>query len=274
MVKLKNATVLYADILGFSISAAEPGAARALDQLSDVAHILSTEDSLAKYLQRPVWTARYRLSDSIFLVADQRLSACRAAAEFFFNLAFYNASQEIPVLMRGALAFGEVRKTRPMFPETGRGNLVGPAVVRAVQLERSGPKGPRLLVSPEVAEGLKRDAALNRLLDHQGGISELLWLLPGDIAGAEGLLIGDVASAACRHALSTPPASAAWPHLAAYADLAVRSLLRLKQHNREAARIAIAKASIDVLRDRLIRLFDRAEKNSTQARESLLRLLK
>jgi hypothetical protein len=164
--------VFYADILGFSISATEPGAARALGQLSDVAHILSTEDSLAKYLQREIWNARYGLSDSIFLLSRDAADGCLAAAEFFFNLAYYNATEELPVLMRGSITFGEVRKTRPIFPETGKGNVVGEAVGRAVQLERSRPKGPRLLVSAEVAKALKKNSARKHLLDTHSETNE------------------------------------------------------------------------------------------------------
>ena len=208
MVKKMKATIFYTDILGFSAAAARPGARRAVSHLSDVAHILSTEDSLAKYLQREVWSARYGLSDSIFLVARDPVGACRAAAEFFFNLAFYNATQDVPVLMRGSITFGEVRKTAPLFPETGKGNLVGEAVVRAVQLERSGPKGPRLLVSREVAEIIRKEASLKQLLYAEAETRELLWLLSAD----EGLLIGDVAGAACRLFLKARPASTAFPH--------------------------------------------------------------
>lgn len=270
---MMKTAVFHADILGFSIAATEPGAGRALGQLSDVAHILSTEDSLAKYLQRGVWNARYGLSDSVFLLARDAADACLAGAEFFFNLAYYNATEELPVLMRGSITFGEVRKTRPIFPETGKGNVVGEAVVRAVQLERSGPKGPRLLLSAEVAKALK-NSPKKHLLDIHAQTTELLWLLPEDLALAEGLLIGDVAGAACRLALSAGPTSAAMPHLAAYADLAIRSILRLKQFNPDAARIAIRKSSIDVLRNRLTRLYDRIGEDSAGRRGSLFRLLK
>src|SRR5208282_5242284 len=132
-----EAAVFYADILGFAQLATRPRARGALEQLSDVAHLLSTEDSLAKYLQRPVWRRRYGLSDSIFLVGDDVIEASAAAAAFFFNLAFYNATQNVPALMRGAITFGEVRQTRGIFPETGKENVVGEAVIRAVKLERS-----------------------------------------------------------------------------------------------------------------------------------------
>src|SRR5258708_27097785 len=134
MVKKVKAAVFYGDILGFSIAATEPGAERALSQLSDVAHILSTEDSLAKSLQRQVWNARYGLSDSIFLLARDAADACLAGAEFFFNLAYYNAAEKLPVLMRGSITSGEVRKTRPIFPETAQGDVGGEALVRGGQL--------------------------------------------------------------------------------------------------------------------------------------------
>ena len=47
-----KAAVFYADILGFSTLAARAGARRALEQLSDVAHLLSTEDSSRRKLPR------------------------------------------------------------------------------------------------------------------------------------------------------------------------------------------------------------------------------
>jgi len=52
--------------------------------------------------------ALYGLSDSIFLLARDAADACLAGAEFFFNLAYYNATEELPVLMRGSITFGEV----------------------------------------------------------------------------------------------------------------------------------------------------------------------
>jgi hypothetical protein len=131
-----------------------------------------------------------------------------------------------------------------------------------------------LLVSAEVAKALKKNSAKKHLLDTHSETNELLWLLPEDLALAEGLLIGDVAGAACRLALRTRPTSTALPHLAAYADLAIRSILRLKQFNPDEARIAISKSSIDVLRNRLTRLYDRIGENSAGRRESLFRLLK
>src|SRR5260370_27683312 len=197
MVKTMTTAVFYADILGCSIAATEPGAGRARGQLSDVVHILSTEDSLAKYLQRQVWNARYGLSDSIFLLARDAADACVAGAEFFFNLAYYNATEELPVLMRGSITFGEVRKTRPIFPETAKGNVVGEAVVRAVQLERSGPKGPRLLVSAEEAQALQKNSPKKHLLDPHQETNELLLLLPEALALTEGLLIRDAPGSAC-----------------------------------------------------------------------------
>jgi hypothetical protein len=273
MVNLMKAIVFYADILGFSKLARRPRARGALEQLSDVAHLLSTEDSVAKYVQRPVWRRRYGLSDSIFLVGDDAIQAPAAAAEFFFNLAFYNATQDVPTLMRGAITFGEVHQTRGIFPETAKENVVGEAVVRAVQLERSGAKGPRLLISPEVAQALKQ-SRLSPLLDStREGVLELLWLLPPDVSLTDGLLVGDVVAAAVRLALS-PSRREAAPHHIAYLDLAMRSLIRLKRYDPEAAEVAIRKAAIKKLRDRLDRALNRPEDDAQSTRQALARLLR
>ena len=274
MVNSMRAALFYADILGFAELAIRPRARGALEQLSDVAHLLSTEDSLAKYLQRPVWRRRYGLSDSIFLVGDDVIEASAAAAAFFFNLAFYNATLNLPTLMRGAITFGEVRQTRGIFPETGKENVVGEAVVRAVQLERSGAKGPRLLISPEVAHALKK-SKLNSLLDTpRKGVCELLWLLPPEISLTGGLLMGDVVDAALRLALNPTAGREAAPHYVAYLDLAIRSLLRLKRYSPEAAAVALKKESIEKHRDRLDRVLDRLEGDGQSTRQALARLLK
>jgi len=113
MVKTMKTAVFYADILGFSIAATEPGAGRALGQLSDVAHIPWTEDSLAKYLQRRVWNARYGLSDSIFLLARDAADACLAGAEFFFNLACH---RETPSTDARIDNIRRCAKNTPNFP--------------------------------------------------------------------------------------------------------------------------------------------------------------
>jgi hypothetical protein len=269
-----KAPVFYADILGFAELAIRPRALGALEQISDVAHLLSTEDSLAKYLQRTVWRRRYGLSDSIFLVGDDVIEASAAAAAFFFNLAFYNATQHVPTLMRGAITFGEVRQARGIFPETGKENVVGEAVVRAVKLEKSGAKGPRLLISPEVAEALKK-SKLNSLLDTtRDGACELLWLLSPEISLTDGLMVGDVADVALRLALSPAAGRETALHYVAYLDLAIRSLLRLKRYAPEAADIAIKKASIEKCRDRLDRVLDRLGSDGQSTRSALARLLK
>jgi hypothetical protein len=253
-----KATLFYADILGFSEMSARPGARRALEQLSDIARLLSSEDSLARYLQRPIWRARYGLSDSIFLVGDDPVEVSAATAEFFFNLAFYNASQGMPVLIRGAITFGEIRETEAVFPETARKNLVGEAVVRAVNLEKSGIKGPRLLISKEVAGTLKR-SKLKPLMDTTAEAeTELLWPLPPDISLANEHLIGDVVSRAVRLALDAHRGRKSFDHYLAYLDLCLRSLLRLKRHSPKAAH-AITREVIESRRSALDRLFARAE---------------
>jgi len=172
--------VFFADVLGFSALSRVANAAGAIDALTDLATIFSTQNSVARYLQAAAWRRRYGLSDSIFLVADDPIAACAAAAEILFNLAFYNSQAEDTVMLRGAIAMGEVREIGPLFPETAIANLVGEAVARAVKLEGCGAKGPRLLVSDEVVGALPAEFA-SWMLDRTGeGPAELFWPLPPD----------------------------------------------------------------------------------------------
>jgi class 3 adenylate cyclase len=241
MVKTMVKTVLFADVLGFSNLAKTPGAGGAADALSDLAHLLSSEDELVKILHSSAWTERYGLSDSIFLVSPEPVQACRAASELFFDLAYVNHQVEAPVLLRGAITIGESLRVKPIFPDSATANLVGEAVVRAVKLETAGPKGPRLLLSEETAqawEGSEQPASwlLNR---DTKGQAELLWLLPPDPDSANGLLIGEV----CRTAFRLARANGAHPsfgcHYIGYLDLAVRSLERLLEHHPKEGAIAI-----------------------------------
>ncbi len=156
--------------------------------------------------------------------------------------------------MRGAITIGEVRRAQPIFPETATANLVGEAVVRAVQLENSGTKGPRLMVAKEVADCLRSSSA-RWLLDRSPGCPhELLWLLPPDGAVTDGQAIGDVAAVAVRLALMATPGSEGAQHYLAYLDLVMRSLLRLKRRFAAAARAAVEKAQIRKLETRLRRV--------------------
>ena len=229
MVNSMDKTVLFADVLGFSTLSKTPGAQGAADALSDLAFLLSSDDELAKLLQSPVWGERYGLSDSIFLVAENPVHACAAAAEFFFNLSYVNHTAEAPVLLRGGIAIGEAVKVGPIFPESAKFNLVGEAVVRAVRLESDGPKGPRLLLAEEAARALEDSSQPESWLlsRNEAGKAEILWLLPPDPALANGLLIGEV----CRTAFRLAKANGAHPsfgyHYVGYLDLAVRSLQRL-----------------------------------------------
>lgn len=60
-------TVFFADVLGFSEMASAPGARPAVDALADLARLFA-EDPLARYLAPSAgWSARYGLSDSMFL---------------------------------------------------------------------------------------------------------------------------------------------------------------------------------------------------------------
>lgn len=78
-------TVFFADVLGFSaLSVNDAGSAeRALD---DVSLLFSDQEEITKLLQvGDPWTARYGLSDSIFLIAEDAAAAAAASARFFFG---------------------------------------------------------------------------------------------------------------------------------------------------------------------------------------------
>jgi hypothetical protein len=241
-------TVFFADVLGFSALSRVANATRAIDALSDLASIFSTQSSIARYLQASAWRRRYALSDSLFLVADGPVEACGAAAEVFFNLAFYNSKADVPVLLRGAITMGDVREIGALFPETASANLVGEAVVRAVRLERCGAKGPRLLVSDEVVGALPAEFTAWMLDRTAEGPAELLWLLAPDPKGTEPLMVGDVCRAATRLLLTQSQDAEAAPHLVAYLDLLARALKRLRQRDVNAAETALAMVDFDAVR--------------------------
>jgi len=242
------ATVFFADVLGFSALSRTANAAPAVDALSDLASIFSTQSSIARYLQAPAWRRRYGLSDSIFLVANDPTEACAAAAEVFFNLAFYNSTADRPVLLRGAITMGDVREIGPLFPETANANVVGDAVVRAVQLERCGAKGPRLLVSDEVVGALPAEFTSWMLDQTAEGPAELLWLLTPDPKVTEPLMVADVCRAATRLLRMQSQDAEAAPHLVAYLDLLARSLERLRERDANAAATALATVNFRAVR--------------------------
>lgn len=244
-----SATVFFADVLGFSVMATRsPGdAERALD---DVALLFSHHDEITKYLQSgSPWQARYGLSDSIFLIAADPVAAAAAAAQFFFRLAYLNSSvPEQRVLMRGALAAGEVRELGPIFAETATGNVVGAAVVKAAVLEKSGAKGPRLLVDEIVADAVRK-SKYAWLLDDREATTELLWLLPPDPSDFDLTHVRAVCVAASDAFLSAPAEVA--EHYVAYVDLVLRSLLRLKEKDGGAASVLARAMDRDAIAARL-----------------------
>jgi class 3 adenylate cyclase len=240
-------TVFFADVLGFSSLSKTPGASGAADALSDLAHLLSSEDELVQLLQSSVWTERYGLSDSIFLIAEDSVQACAAAAEFFFDLAYVNHEAEAPVLLRGSIAIGESLRVKPIFPESAKANLAGEAVVRAVRLEAGGPKGPRLLLSEETAKAWEESSQPESWLlsRNQEGQAELLWLLPSDPTLANGLQIGEVCRTALRLALEHGPNPAFGYHYLGYLDLVIRSLERLLALQPKEAATAISISELE-----------------------------
>lgn len=241
-----TSTVFFGDILGFSQSARVPGAPGAKDALADVAQLLSREHDVAQYLQKGTpWTARYGLSDSIFLVADFPTPAVCAVAELFFNIAYIKSSTpESAVLLRGALACGEVHPAPAIFPETASANVVGDAVVQAVRLEQSGPKGPRILLAPGGVEAIQGEPIAWILDLVAPSQHEVLWVLPPDPQTASGEMIGHVAQAAVNLLKMYAGQDAVLPHYVAYVDLVVRALLRLQQKRPDVAQVALKRVDL------------------------------
>src|SRR5437762_249048 len=97
--------VFYLDVLGFR-SKAGGRADAAVDALTALAEILGTPP-LIDLAGR--WTHKYSLSDSVFLTQAEALPAVIEASQFVFNLVLLRAKHEQPVLVRGAVAFGNVR---------------------------------------------------------------------------------------------------------------------------------------------------------------------
>lgn len=246
---MQNRVVFFADILGFAGMAWKPGSLEAIDALSEMATVLSSEDQIARLVRSDVWTERYGLSDSLFLVAEEPRGTCAAAAQLFFNLAYIGLDAAAPVLIRGAITAGEARRTDPLFPESASANLVGKAVVEAVALERSGVKGPRLLVSEAVAGILEADREVGHWpLDRtENGVAEILWFLPAspsrDRIRLNGTMIGELCGAVSELFLRVGLDPEIGPQYAAYLRVALKSLLRLRQLSEEQARRALETAA-------------------------------
>jgi len=265
-----SSVIFFADVLGFSaLSTNDVGRAeRALD---DVALLFSDQDEITKLLQLgSPWTGRYGLSDSIFLIAANAPAAASAAARFFFHLAYLNASVSERVLMRGALARGEVRQCGPIFAESAKGNVVGDAVVKAVGLEKSGAKGPRLLLDDGVASELS-GSPVSWLLSDEEGPKELLWILPPDPADVDPSHLRPVVAAAAEAFLNAPNDVA--EHYRAYVDLVLRSLLRLQVDHRDVAKALIDSIDSHAIARRLEQLVELRAPAESRTRGRLNALL-
>ncbi len=113
--------VFYFDVLGFRHVAGGTADA-AIDTLSDLAEILRIPEIFDR---TGAWTHRYALSDSVFLTRQDPVETLRHASELVFNLVQLNAATGEPTLVRGALAFGEVRHLKGIFLATDEpANLV------------------------------------------------------------------------------------------------------------------------------------------------------
>ncbi|MCP3997601.1 MAG: hypothetical protein GY722_21445 [bacterium] len=129
---------------------------------------------------------------------------------------------------------------------------MGKAVVEAVTLEGSGAKGPRLLLSEAVAETL--EAGQRAAEDHwpldqtEGGVAELLWLLPAGPSHQKvqvnGTMIGELCGAVTGLLLEYGLDQRIGAHYRAYFSLAWRSLLRLVEAAPDEFRRAVEVAAL------------------------------
>jgi hypothetical protein len=247
-------TIFYADILGFAGKAriGEP----AMDALSDLALILSSRDEISKLLQEGApWLERLGLSDSIFLVADDAVSAARAAAELFYHLAYLNASRpKNAVMLRGGVVTGKYEIVPPIFAESATKNLVGAGVVAAVRLESSGVKGPRLLLDQPTAALLETSNLAYAL--RSADVSEMLWPI---IDTADGIDLANLRSVFCGacHVILEGLQTAEVDHFIAYAELIARCFERLGESNAAAAAALASACPLKELTDNLTQIVER-----------------
>ncbi len=151
------------------------------------------------------WQGRYALSDSVFLTHSDPLQAVHLAGDLVSNLTTLNLEADDPVLIRGAIAFGEVRHLQGIFLQSSEpANLVGDAVVEAVALETSHDlKGPRIFIPEQLLQRVREGdpvlASWQLSRTSVPGVWEILWLLPpnpGDLPANE-----DAIADLCRLAL-------------------------------------------------------------------------
>lgn len=195
-------TVFYFDVLGFRHLASGTAGA-AIDVFGTLTELLQRP---AMVQQTQQWSHRYSLSDSVFLTHPNPVFALKQARELVFNLVRLNVMRAEPVLVRGALACGEIHHVKGIFLASNEpANLVGEPVVEAVMLEHGlGLKGPRILLSEDLVQTIT--TADRALAEWQlrptstPGVWEVLWLLPSSPAEFlhEEPAIRDV----CRLALS------------------------------------------------------------------------
>lgn len=131
------------------------------------------------------WSARYALSDSVFLTHADPVQAVKGAAQLFKTIFDVNASDGPDVLIRGGMSYGDVYHIPSVLNPGGSiSNLVGPAVTKAAKLEQIAAKGPRLFIDNNLATLVKsRDADLAAWLlrpTTEPKTWEILWLLPED----------------------------------------------------------------------------------------------
>lgn len=172
----REEAVFFFDILGFSSWVRQPGPEDP-DPLSYLAEFLGRRESAALIGR---WPHRYALSDSVFLTHPDPLTAVDQACALFSSLFYMDT--DTPALLRGAIAFGAVKHVPGVFLKASR-NLVGPAVVDAVELEKEhGLKGPRIFLRNSLAQTLLRlrpsRVGWQLRATSAAGLWETLWMLP------------------------------------------------------------------------------------------------
>lgn len=145
-----NRVVIFIDILGFKHACSSdvwskqgPDKAHS-DYETLISMAYGSNDILT---DGPTWEAYFALSDSVFLTSDDPNSALFAVSTVFHAIYSFSYLRGLPAMVRGGIGFGDVvydvgiydvASTNPKI-----GNLYGPAVVEAVQMEKTG-SGPRL----------------------------------------------------------------------------------------------------------------------------------
>ncbi len=179
--------VFYCDLLGFRTTSKEAAAGE--DVLTTVWNAVEMEipdGPNGSWVKAQPWEYCLGLSDSIFCFHSDVIEGLKLASRFIMSLVSGSLKRNPPILVRGGLAYGKVRSkwTGGAFKgeDLRTGNLVGPAVVEAAEMEDCGLRGPRLLLHEDLGKRIRdNDSTLANWLLRPTPVSnvwEVLWMLP------------------------------------------------------------------------------------------------